>query len=150
MSFLIKNIILYDPSGAVAGFIEIRPEAGKTHLRLKQNTGQQNLYLSLLTDGSTKVFSVTGNTAEFVLGRRINLEHEIFVCLVKRSGSKVTSVASGAVNLDKTKTAHVKPDAIKEIDAVIKKVCSVDEHGCGECDKCPYREYFFNPEMKQA
>ncbi len=139
MAILIKNIILYDRAGAVAGFIEIRPLENGTHLRLKHSLAEKNLMLSMVIDGVNKVLKITGNLTEYNLHTKIDLDYEIFACIVQQLGSEMLSLASGVINLNRLK----EKQAVEEIDHAIKKVCSVDAHGGSECDKCPYREYFF-------
>lgn len=139
MAVYIKNIILYDALGSVAGFIEIRPLENKTHLRVKQSLNQRGLLLSLVIDGINKVLQLTGPVSEFVLQGQINLDYEVFACIVRQVGNEMVSLASGAINLNKLKSRN----AIQEINTVIKNICSVDEHGKGQCDQCPYRDYFF-------
>lgn len=136
MAVLIKNIILYEPNGTVAGFLEIRPRNGKTNLRLKQSFTDRNLMLSLTVSGENKVFKIDGNVCEYTVDGEMELEFEIFACIVRQANGEVDAIASGAINLNKLK-------AVAEIDNIIKKVCTVDEHGNAECDKCPYRDYFF-------
>ncbi len=139
MAVLIKNIILYDRTGAVAGYLEIRPMEQGTHLRLKHSLTAKGLMLSMVIDGVNKVLKVTGNLTEYDLQTSIDLEYEIFVCLVQQKEQEMISLASGAINLN-----HLKgQQAVAEIDHAIKKICSVDADGHGECEKCPYREYFF-------
>ncbi len=139
MAVYIKNIILYDRTGAVAGFIEIRQMEQGTHLRLKHSLTVPNLMLSLVIDGVNKILKVTGNLTEYTLQTVIDLDYEIFACLVQQNGMEMTSLASGAINLN-----HLKgQQAVTEIDNAMKKICSVDANGHGECEKCPYREYFF-------
>lgn len=139
MAVYIKNIILYDPLGAVAGFIEIKPAENKTCLRLKQSLNESGLMLSLVIDGVNKIFKIDNPVMEFVLEGVIDLDYEVFACIVKQVGTEMVSLASGAINLNKLKSRQ----AIQEIDSAIKNICSVDEHGNGECEKCPYRDYFF-------
>lgn len=139
MATYIKNIILYDRLGAVAGFIEIRPLTDRTSLRVKQSISQTGLLLSLVVDGVNKVLHLTGPVTELMLNGVIDLDYEVFACLVKQVGKEMVSLASGAINLNKLKSR----DAIQEINTVMKNICSVDANGNGECDKCPYRDYFF-------
>jgi hypothetical protein len=150
MLFQIKNIILYTPAGEVAGFIEIKTENGKTNFRLKQDISK-NLFLSLVINGKPQVINIQNNVTNFVLDKEIDLTNEIFVCLVKQDGDKVTTVATGIINpkKEKPKEKNNESNAIMEIDNAIKKMCAVDENGNGDCEKCPYREYFFTPQ-KQA
>lgn len=139
MAIYIKNIILYDPAGSVAGFIEIRPLENETHLRLKHSLTEKNLMLSLVIDGVNKVLKITGNLTEYNLQTKVDLDYEIFACIVQQSNQTMISLASGAINLN-----HLKgKQAVQEIDHAMKKICSVDAQGHGECEKCPYREYFF-------
>ena len=42
---IIKNIILYDRAGTVAGFVEIRSLEKGTHLRLKHSLTEKGLML---------------------------------------------------------------------------------------------------------
>ena len=139
MAIYIKNIILYDRSGAVAGYIEIRPLDHGTHLRLKHSLTAHGLMLSLVIDGVNKVLKITGNLTEYDLQTKIDLDYEIFACIVQQKDQAMVSLASGAINLN-----HLKGrQAVQEIDHAIKKICQVDAHGNGDCEKCPYRDYFF-------
>jgi|GEM_PF-2979511 len=45
---------------------------------------------------------------------------------------------------NKPAAATAKPAAIKEIDEVLRKVCTIDADGKGQCETCPYRDHFFN------
>jgi len=139
MAVLIKNIILYDKTGSVAGFIEIRDLNNVTHLRLKHSLNLKDLMLSMVIDGVNKVLKITGNLTEYDLQTRIDLDYEVFACIVQQKGNEMVSLASGVINLN-----HLKQkQAVQEIDNAMKKICSVDAQGQGECEKCPYRDYFF-------
>ncbi len=139
MATYIKNIILYDRAGAVAGYVEIHQLTNGTRLRLKHSLTAKGLMLSLVIDGVNKVLKVTGNLTEYTLQTPIDLDYEIFACLVQQNDQSMISLASGAINLN-----HLKGQtAVAEIDHAMKKICSVDAAGHGECEKCPYREYFF-------
>lgn len=139
MAVLIKNIILYDKAGAVAGFIEIRALENGTHLRLKHSLTAKDLMLSMVIDGINKILKITGNLTEYNLQSKIDLDYEVFACIVQQNGNEMISLASGVINLNRLK----EKQAVQEIDHAMKKICSVDAYGKGECDKCPYREYFF-------
>ncbi len=139
MANYIKNIILYDRTGAVAGYVEIHQLEHGTHLRLKHSLNNKNLMLSLVIDGVNKVLKITGNLVEYTLQTPIDLDYEIFACIVQQNEQEMISLASGAINLNHLKSKQ----AVTEIDQAMKKICSVDAHGHGECEKCPYREYFF-------
>ena len=139
MTVYIKNIILYDRAGAVAGYIEIHQVANGTHLRLKHSLTAKGLMLSLVIDGVNKVLKITGNLVEYTLPNQIDLDYEIFACIVQQTDQTMVSLASGAINLNRLKGEQ----AVVEIDHAMKKICSVDANGHGECEKCPYREYFF-------
>lgn len=139
MAILIKNIILYDKAGAVAGFIEIRALEHGTHLRLKHSLTTKDLMLSMVIDGVNKVLKITGNLTEYDLQTKIDLDYEVFACIVQQSGNDMVSLASGVINLNRLK----EKQAVQEIDHAMKKICCVDAQGHGECDKCPYRDYFF-------
>lgn len=139
MAVMIKNIILYDRVGAVAGYLEIRALDHGTHLRLKHSLTAKGLMLSLVIDGVNKVLKITGNLTEYNLQTQIDLDYEIFACIVQQIGNEMISLASGAINLN-----HLKgQQAVHEIDHAMKKICSVDASGHGKCEQCPYREYFF-------
>lgn len=139
MAVLIKNIILYDRAGAVAGFIEIRALNNGTHLRLKHSLTTKDLMLSMVIDGVNKVLKITGNLTEYDLQTKIDLDYEIFACIVQQKGNEMVSLASGVINLN-----HLKEkQAVQEIDRAMKKICSVDAQGHGDCNTCPYRDYFF-------
>ena len=139
MAILIKNIILYDKAGAVAGFIEIRALDNGTHLRLKHSLTAKDLMLSMVIDGTNKVLKITGNLTEYDLQTKIDLDYEVFACIVQQNGADMISLASGVINLNRLK----EKQAVEEIDHAMKKICSVDAQGHGECEKCPYRDYFF-------
>ncbi|MBS7401250.1 MAG: hypothetical protein KIG16_01915 [Eubacteriales bacterium] len=139
MAVYIKNIILYDRAGAVAGYIEIHQVANGTHLRLKHSLTAKGLMLSLVIDGVNKVLKITGNLVEYTLPNQVDLDYEIFACIVQQTDQTMVSLASGAINLNRLKGEQ----AVVEIDHAMKKICSVDVNGHGECEKCPYREYFF-------
>jgi len=38
------------------------------------------------------------------------------------------------------------PSPVKEIDEILRAVCSVDEKKRGVCASCPYRDYFYGGE----
>lgn len=139
MAVLIKNIILYDRAGAVAGFIEIRDLDKSTHLRLKHSLTVKDLMLSMVINGVNKVLKINGNLTEYELQSKIDLDYEIFACIVQQTRSEMVALASGVINLNHLKTKN----AVEEIDHAIKKICSVDAQGRGECETCPYRDYFF-------
>ena len=103
MAILIKNIILYDRAGAVAGFIEIRALDNGTHLRLKHSLTAKDLMLSMVIDGVNKVLKVTGNLTEYDLQTKIDLEYEVFACIVQQNGNDMISLASGVINLNRLK-----------------------------------------------
>ena len=103
MGVYIKNIILYDRTGAVVGYIEIRPTDDGTHLRLKHALTVKGLMLSLVIDGVNKVLKITGNLTEYKLQTKIDLDYEIFACIVQQSGNEMLSLASGAINLNHLK-----------------------------------------------
>lgn len=142
MFLQVKNIILYTPDGGVAGFIEVKTEYGKTLFRLKQDIGR-GLYLSLAIGGKSKVLPVRDFVTHFAADNTVDLEDEIFACLVRQSGDKVETVASGVINPNRTKPP-AENKAVIEIDRALKKICSVDGNGSPNCENCPYREYFFS------
>lgn len=37
-----------------------------------------------------------------------------------------------------------KSEEVQELDEAIRKICTIDEDGKGQCESCPYREHFFN------
>jgi hypothetical protein len=147
MFFQNKNIILYTHIGGVAGFVEIKIDDGRTNFRIKQDI-ERNLFLSLVINGDAQVININEFVTNFSLDREIDLESEIFACLVRRTGEKVETVATGAINLNKVKPQDppIESRAVAEIDSAFKKICSVDGEGNHLCEKCPYREYFFTPQ----
>ena len=37
----------------------------------------------------------------------------------------------------------IKPVEVNEVDEVLRKVCTIDENGKGQCETCPYRDHFY-------
>jgi len=257
VAIIIKNVILYDQSQNVGGFVELRTGSGVTAVKLRHNLGEQSLLLSVVGGLSNHVFEVTSRDQKFEVANEINLNGEVVVVLAKKDGSKVETVASGAINLthpasflgtpltegntnsyfrksdkqiakktsgqfpsdtegwrdevatgcvelgkssDGIVAGVVKPmpkqkppspavtppsikgesggrgglsaildetekqpisrksalrerafqtEAAREIDDLLRNVCSVNDAEHGICDKCPYREYFFGENIKQ-
>jgi hypothetical protein len=161
MQISVKNIVLYEPLGGVAGYCELRSEKDKTHIKLKQNFNADGLLLSVTADGQTEIIKISGEITECDIGRKINSEREVFVCIIQLKGGKPQTAASGVINLNKLKAVfpqqangtenlnklkddkNVKSKAVKEIDKALKSACEIGGCGNGECHKCPYREYFF-------
>ena len=171
MDFTIKNIILYDSLQNVSGFAELKIRTDRTSIKVRHNISEDGLLLSVVAEGeSSFVFALTGAQSLLELNARINPEREIFICVIKREGGEMNTLASGILNQDRKNikkrpvTAReirdeiaeqsapaeiirlaepIKPVEVNEVDAVLRKVCTIDEHGKGQCETCPYRDYFY-------
>ena len=96
----IKNIILYDPWHQVSGFIEFKKsQPGKTFLKLRHTFPQSELVLSVTADGKSHIFAVKSMHENCEIAAGIDLCSEVFACIMHRVGNKVTTLASGAINL---------------------------------------------------
>jgi len=156
----IKNVILYDPYSSVVGFVEFKTFGTSTEIRAKHNIGEDNLILSV----NDMTFAMRGD--DFVTGTKtaINFDEEIIVVVAKKEGNDITTLASGSLNLGKTlakpavsplntiiqetergieRTSEHTTSAAREIDEILRAVCSIDDKGRGVCESCPYREHFF-------
>ena len=151
MDFTIKNVILYDSLQNVSGFAELKIRADRTNIKVRHNISEDGLLLSVVAEGeSSFVFALAGAQSLLELNARINPEREIFICVIKRDGGELNTLASGILNQTSRKDAEIiriaepiKPVEVNEVDAVLRKVCTIDEHGKGQCETCPYREYFY-------
>jgi hypothetical protein len=54
-----------------------------------------------------------------------------------------TNTALDAAGDTQEKAEPVKSAEAREVDAVLRAVCEIDEGGRGVCETCPYRDYFF-------
>jgi len=48
----------------------------------------------------------------------------------------------------KTSDEKYKTSAAREVDEVLRAVCTIDDQGKGICEICPYREFFFGETVK--
>ena len=196
MAVLIKNIILYDPYQHVSGFVELRTDSryesvhsdggaiktGGTAVKLRHNLSVDDLLLSVFAGGESHVLNIHEQNQTLHIPETVDFSKEIVVCVMKKEGSKVSTLASGAINLSEKSelrcadssvslpepsvsplsivlddTGHLpisrkladgnskkyQTDAAREIDELLRAVCTVDENGKGICETCPYREHFF-------
>jgi len=158
----IKNVILYDPYASVVGFVELKNYGGgKTKIRVKDNLADADLTLTI----NGQIYNMTDQGD-------IDLEKEIRVSITQRNGNTTTTIASGELNInqpfskslatlpplkailqdintqsiDRTSVDKVEGksnSAVREIDEILRAVCTVDDKGKGICEMCPYREFFF-------
>jgi hypothetical protein len=137
VELITKNIILYDEFGGVSGFAEFKIRANKTDIKVRHNLGVDASQFSVVTNGElANVFKIFGASSNFELHDRVDFEKEIFVCV---KGGEAT-LASGVINQGVVERREV---VVKEVDEVLRKACVIDEEGRGQCESCPYREYFF-------
>lgn len=110
MEFVIKNIILYDAFGNVSGFAEFKIRGDRTNIRVRYNDGDSEVLLfSIVANGApARVFEISGVQSFCEFREFIDAEKEIFICISRREGSEIKTLASGVVNqakLDKQKQA---------------------------------------------
>jgi len=192
---------LYDTNQHVSGFVELRTDSGCTAVKIRHNLSQgsslpvqetlQARELLLSVDAqcafsrNSHVLNVNENNQTLQIPEVIDLSREVVICLMGKEGNKVSTLASGAINLTKNasieekqiqasaenltdspnllvnssdttplsvvldETEHLpigrkyKTEAAREIDEMLRAVCTVDEKGKGQCETCPYREHFF-------
>jgi len=201
----IKTVILYDSNQHVSGFVELRTDGGGTAVKLRHNLQAAELLLSVSAGGDNHVLNTSGNNQTLAIPEVIDLSREVVTCVMSKEGNKVSTLASGAINLinneqrtmnnedriSATKnvgfaqeeilsdsplekrggaalavtgcadtvptplgvvlaeTEHApirrkyKTEAAREIDEMLRAVCTVDDKGKGMCEICPYREHFF-------
>jgi hypothetical protein len=84
----IKNVILYDNWQHVVGFVELKTEGAETHVRAKHSIGADDL--AMVINGQT----VAGDTTA-----AIDLDAEVEVALVQKTGASMETVASGTLGL---------------------------------------------------
>jgi hypothetical protein len=162
----IKNVILYDPYSSVVGFVEFKTFGTSTEIRAKHNI-EGDLILSV----NDLAFNMRG--PDFITSIRtpIDFDAEVIVVVAKKEGNDITTLASGSINLGKTSALAVtkggladilkdteqpiertapqrQTGAAREIDEILRAVCSVDVNGKGICESCPYREHFFGENVK--
>lgn len=151
----IKNVILYDPYGAVVGFVELKNIADQTVVRIKHN----------ITDDRV-VTTINGQIYNPLVQIHLDLAREINIAITQTNGNTTTVVASGSINTEAppaTKVAgalksilqdteqginretveEYRMQATREIDEVLRAICRIDDKGKGMCECCPYRDYFF-------
>jgi hypothetical protein len=128
------------------------------------------LLFGVLAEGHPeKVFVITGAQSFFEIRGRLNPEKEIFVRLGTRGGDEWQVLASGIVNQTKvvsiSRTTKVvaheddatedlpvvadRVEAVEELNEALRHICIIDEEGRGQCDGCPYREYFFEKALEE-
>jgi hypothetical protein len=145
LPILIRNVILYDRFGNVVGFVEFKKIDGVTHIRAKHN-----LIVNPKLTINGKVFKMQDQGS-------IDLSGEILIDLeglasgelnsqAIRSASGESAEPPGALKsiLADTSQGIIRPlEPKKEIDQVLRAVCSIDDRGKGICEGCPYREHFY-------
>jgi len=153
-----------DKSETVMGYVNLRIEGRSTNIKVGHNYNEQNIILSLSSNSGTNAFSLGNNEEEFILDERIDATREIFAILIKREGGEIVSLASGIVNMEQKIVGgelnntiqsgeriieqFVPKSNAKEIDDLLRSVCSQNVHDIHNCKNCPYRMDFF--EIKQG
>ena len=166
----IRNIVLYSSDQEVVGFVEFRITPKDTTCYIKHSINEPGLILSIVADGKSIVMPL--GEGELSIKDKIDSNREIFVSIVRRYGEEVVALASGVVNLSNTRTPKFRPQvettltpaelkpieatasidgvrpqfqtvAAKEVDDLLREVCSFEQDGINACKKCPYREKFF-------
>ena len=155
MEFAVKNVILYDEFGSVSGFVEFKIRRDRTDIKVRQNLNEKGLALSVIANGeAVGTFEINGAQSSFELRRSIDAEKEIFVYL--KRGEE--TIASGVINqgqidrrIEVSEVIKTSPvEVVKELDEILRKVCIIDENGGGQCESCPYRDYFFGEGLVSA
>ena len=164
----IKSIILYDSLQRVCGFVELRTDKGRTIIRVS-HTGEakSKIIISIATPDASYAFSADSHESNFAVDKEIDLEAEVFVNLMHKVGNDLISLASGVINfsprqviesIKKQKESPPQPQpksppealeaplgkGIKEIDAILRGVCMMNDGEKGICNGCPYREHFYD------
>ncbi|MCL2851259.1 MAG: hypothetical protein FWE01_02760 [Firmicutes bacterium] len=192
----IANIILYDKTSEVMGFVELQSDNGQTIASIQHNISGNGLIFSLSYKDQTHAFSLSkGPKIVFTINQELDLGQEIFAFITRKEKDKLSAVASGVMNiaekLVKSETItlpteepvqipqpepqeqefdHV-PEPIhdapqgkieselksvevlnraKEVDQVLRAVCSFEEGGLNACKACPYREHFFRKKASEG
>ena len=97
---VIKNIILYDPWQQVSGFVELKTgNSGKTQVKVRHNLYDKDLLLSIVAGGESQVFTLPERTSTHEISAAIDMTKEVVACLMQKDGNKVSTLASGAINL---------------------------------------------------
>ena len=211
MALLISNIILYDKSTSVMGYVELKNENDRTHINIQHNLNGQGLIFSLSYKDQTHVYQLTSNPGcAFEIDYGLDLSREIFVFITRKTEKGLVALASGAINIQEklvessslhfesmseskreiesqamqavqepdqpepeieiewtepeanlcsqsqqsaqhlnveSNTVELKSTEVlkraKEVDEVLRAVCSFEEGGENACKSCPYREHFF-------
>ena len=161
----IKNVILYDQYAQVVGFVELKNHAELTEVKVKHNLDVGTLMVTIVA-GDKHNFEMVGKTFSYNITQAVNLDGEVFVTLgdvasgvinPKTGGvpceplEKPQGKAVGALKsiLEDTNKAGIVRDgalvtnAAREIDEVLRAVCSINAQGKGMCEQCPYREFFY-------
>ena len=127
VEFTVKNIILYDALQNVSGFVEFKIRADRTDIKVRYNSfAEEGLLLSVVAEGEySYVFSLAGDQSLFELKCRLEPAKEIFVCVIKKEGQEIRTLASGILNQDR-KNLKKRAMNAKEIRE------EIDEIGRGE------------------
>ena len=85
---VIKNVILYDPYQNVVGFCELKNLDDRTSVKLKHN----------LAPSPDTIVTINGEAVRGDSIESIDLEDEIMVCIIQKTGNTVATLASGIIN----------------------------------------------------
>ena len=152
-------------------YIKVRHNLADTKIELAINDYTYNLVArEFITELSPPIdldrqilVSIThtkGNTTTTLASGDINIDRQPFSKALSRlpplqamlQDTKDTPIdRSGAPPPPIIDTLEqINSSAIKEIDEILRLVCTIDDEGKGICEICPYREFFYgeNIEMK--
>ena len=170
---VIKNVILYDSWQHVCGFVEFKTSAGKTLVKIRHNLSDSlimtiaakqnhtfnvtNTSQSFEISGEMDLNSFVkvclmqrdGQTSTVLANGAINVLKEVNESVpAEISKSSLRTVIDETEHLPLSrKTAQsdnqYENRAAREIDELLRQVCSISSDGRGNCDTCPYRDHFF-------
>ena len=173
----IKSVILYDNYQNVVGFVEFKNLEANSSIKVKHNLDVKELILSINAGTENHVFNMSDKNFAAGINREINLDQEVAVVLLQKEANNLTTVASGIINPSQNPPEHVhdgliavgalksilndtakspidrhpshKTKAAREVDEILRAVCSIDNRGKGMCESCPYREFFYGENIDE-
>ena len=177
MHLVIKNIILYDNYQQVMGFVELKNLGSITEIKIKHNLDDKDLILTVATSKDSHTFNVGDKHSFMSIKREINLDEQVAISLIQKNENEFITIATGIINemrdimmkadlsiepprvvgalksiLEETAVTPIERNphrtmASREIDEVLRAVCTIDDKGKGICENCPYRDFFYEDKI---
>lgn len=167
---IIKNVILYDTYQNVVGFCELKNVDGQTRVKVKHNLNGVELLttingavagdtvfpeINLEREVMVCLLQKNGNAVSTYASGIINpkpptanLPSKPFSKSIAALPPLQAILADTAEKPIKRNTAVKTADTIREIDEVLRAVCTIDERKKGACQTCPYRDFFYGEEIQ--